>query len=95
MYFIVLVLTSAAIRVLLDSFSIEVLSRLRFVPSSPFVAALAFQHSTPFESSIISALCVRFDVDSAAHELRKGVIDGISVGRWLSFVAMRFRYEVL
>ncbi len=50
MYFIVLVLTSAAIRVLLDSFSIEVLSRLLFVPS-PFVAALAFQHSTPFESS--------------------------------------------
>jgi len=54
MYFIVLVLTSAAILVLLDSFSIQVLSRLLFVPS-PFVAALAFQHSTLkvliFESS--------------------------------------------
>lgn len=33
MYFIVLVLTSAAILVLLDSFSIQVLSRLLFVPS--------------------------------------------------------------
>ncbi len=33
MHFIVLILTSAAIRVLLDSFSIQVLSRLRLVPS--------------------------------------------------------------
>jgi len=42
MYFIVLVLTSAAIRVLLDSFSIQVLSRLRFVPSSPLLPLWLF-----------------------------------------------------
>jgi len=72
MHFIVLILTSAAILVLLDSFSIQVLSRLRFVPSSPLLPLWLFSIRRLLKVLIISALCVRFDVDSAAHELRKG-----------------------